>query len=318
MSANKYRVDLAAARLGGVVIAANDDFFAPKESLIRQAAPIWIEDRYTDRGKWMDGWETRRRRSPGHDWCIVRLGLPGILEEAIVDTSHFRGNHPEACSIDACAVAGDPTCETAWTTVLGKTMLAGDSQNDVALTGEVRATHVRLNIFPDGGVARLRIFGRVSADWPSILAAGLPIDLAAVEHEGAITDCSDQFFSSPQPLLLPGPARNMADGWETRRRRGPGHDWVIVRLGRPGRIVRVGIDTTHFKGNAPGSCSLEAQLKDGTWREILRKTELQPDVRHTFEDELVDVDGISHVRLNIYPDGGVARLRVFGWPATDL
>jgi allantoicase len=319
-------VDLAAERLGAAVIAANDEFFAPKENLIKQTTPIWIEDKYTERGKWMDGWETRRRRDSGdHDWCIVRLGVPGVVRGVDVDTAYFKGNYPEACAIDACDVAGLPSVEElspAWREILPRTPIAGDSHNLIPIAIAPRATHLRLRIYPDGGVARLRAHGDVMADWGSLRRRG-EIDLAAVEHGGLVVACSDMFFGSRHNLIMPGDATHMGDGWETKRRRGPGHDWTIIRLGTTGAIRRVEIDTRHFKGNAPGACSLEAVQHDpdtsidaAAWRALLKKTPLQPHARHMFEHELEAVGDVTHVRFNIFPDGGVGRLRLYGRPAS--
>jgi len=325
-------VDLAAERLGGYVLAANDEFFAPRENLLKPAKPVFVEDKYTDRGKWMDGWETRRRRTPGHDWCIIRLGLPGVLRGVVVDTSFFRGNFPAHCSIEACALDGAATVEqltspdAPWTELLRKSELRGDAQNLFAISDRRRFTHLRFNIFPDGGVARLRVHGQVVPDWKQLLAAGGTMDLAAVEHGGRPLACSDMFFSAPQNLLIPYPAANMGDGWETKRRRGPGHDWVVLQLGIGGTIQRAEVDTSHFKGNYPESCSLEvcnveAESPDSyaawPWKELLPRSPLGPDRRHTFEKELVAAEPATHVRFNIYPDGGVSRLRLFGTPSRE-
>jgi allantoicase len=319
-------IDLAGARLGGAVVSANDEFFAPKENLVRSTTPVWREGDYTERGKWMDGWETRRRREPGHDWCIVRLGAPGVVRGVDVDTAYFKGNFPEACAIDVCerdmqSSAADLE-RASWREVLARTPLAGDSHNYLAIADAHRATHLRLRIFPDGGVARLRVYGDVAADWTRLRARG-EVDLAAAVHGGLVIACSDMFFGSRHNLIMPGDARNMGDGWETKRRRGPGHDWTIVRLAARGRIQRVEIDTRHFKGNAPGAFSLEACVssaagtpEDGAaWRDLIQKTPLQPDARHVFELE-AEAGEATHVRLNIFPDGGVARLRLFGVPVT--
>ncbi len=325
-------IDLAAERLGGRVLAANDDFFAPKENLLKAAAPIWIEDKYTDVGKWMDGWETRRRRTPGYDWCIVKLGLPGIVHGVVVDTAYFKGNYPEHCEIEACAMDGDPSVEqledpaTKWTSLLPKSPLSGDAKNPFPLVPSSRLTHLRLKIYPDGGVARLRVHGEVVPDWPALMSAGGDIDLAAVEHGGWVIVSSDMFFGSRNNLILPGRSTGMHDGWETRRRRGPGHDWCIVRLGSAGNVSRVRVDTSHFKGNFPESCSLEvcsaprhlvdpATLDALPWKEILPRTKLRADSLHVYEKELLDSGEITHARFHIYPDGGVARLRIFGVPA---
>ena len=322
-------IDLAAERLGGRVLAANDEFFAPKENLLKAAAPIWIADKYTDLGKWMDGWETRRRRTPGYDWCIVKLGLPGAIHGLVVDTAYFKGNYPEHCEIESCALDGDPTIAqlesdaTKWLPLLAKSPLAGDARNLFPVTPSGRVTHLRLKIYPDGGVARLRVHGEVIPDWPALLRAASEIDLAAVEHGGWVIVSSDMFFGSRNNLILPGPSTGMHDGWETRRRRGPGHDWCIVRLGAPGKIRRVDVDTAYFKGNFPESCSLEvcqgpsdlvdtAALAALPWKEILTRTTLRADFLHSYEKELLDAGEATHARFHIYPDGGVARLRLFG------
>jgi allantoicase len=320
-------VDLAGERLGGAVLFANDEFFAPKENLIRPSAPEWREGVYTERGKWMDGWETRRRRTPGHDWCIIRLGRPGRVHGVTVDTSFFTGNYPEACSIDGCSLA-DAAAEhqladddSVWTEVLPRTPLRGNDRNVIPVESTGRLTHLRLNIFPDGGVARLRVHGVVVPDWPRILRGGGEVDLAAVEHGGSVVDCSDMHYGEPRNMLMPGASRGMYDGWETRRRRGPGFDWAVIRLGTPGDIRRAVVDTSHFKGNAPGSCWLEAcattaELPDerAGWRPLLARTPLQAHTEHDFVAELLDVGPATHVRLSIQPDGGVARLRLFGVP----
>ena len=323
--------DLASARLGGEVLEANDEFFAPKENLLKESAPVFLEGKYTSRGKWMDGWETRRRRTPGHDWCTIRLGLPGILRGVVVDTSFFTGNYPEHFSLEGCNLPGPPyhnenkrlaSAETHWTQLLPQTSLKGDTRNPFPIDSEARVTHVRLRIYPDGGVARLRLHGEALPDKKQLSRP--EIDLVAVENGGAVLASSDQFYGQPRNLLMPGRAKNMGDAWETKRRRGPGFDWVILKLGVPGVIRRIEVDTAHFKGNFPESCSLEAVSANGAkhesfaaaphaWKEILPRTTLKANHRH-----LLKVDGkagpASHVRFNIYPDGGISRLRIYGRP----
>ncbi|MDP9177572.1 MAG: allantoicase [Gemmatimonadota bacterium] len=318
--------DLAAERLGGAVIAANDDFFAPKENLIKPNAPEWREGEYTDRGKWMDGWETRRRRTPGHDWAIVQLGVPGIVRGVVIDTSYFTGNYPEEASIDSATVDGSPSGEhmmseqIQWAPLLPKSRLEGDTLNYCAVeANKRRATHVRLNIFPDGGVARLRVHGEVVPD-EEIFTALREIDLAALRNGGLVVACSDMHYGNPQNLLLPGKSTHMGDGWETKRRRGPGNDWAIVRLARRGIVERIELDTDHFKGNAPGSCMIDCcdvsgtkgvfDMEEAEWDELLPQTPLEAHAQHLWEG--IAPKPATHVRLNIYPDGGVARLRLFG------
>lgn len=324
-------IDLASERLGGAVLIANDEFFAPKENLLKPNVPVFREGEYTDRGKWMDGWETRRRRTPGFDWCVIRLGLPGIIRGVIVDTSYFRGNYPEHCSLEGVTLTGLPTEDelasdaVSWIPLLPQTSLAGHTQNKFPVQYAERVTHLRLKIYPDGGVARLRVYGEVSPDWPTIKQRGGEVDLAAVENGGMVVSCSDMFFGHRHNLIMPGRATNMSDGWETKRRRGPGHDWVIIKLGAAGQIKRVEVDTSHFKGNFPESCSLEARNVEGLaienlsdlsppWNNILTRRKLQAHTRHNFSDELLQTGTVTHLRFNIFPDGGVSRLRVFGSP----
>jgi allantoicase len=322
--------DLAAERFGGAVVVANDEFFAPKESLIKASAPEWRDGVYTERGKWMDGWETRRRRSPGHDWAIIRLGLPGIVRGVVIDTSYFTGNFPERASIDACTVEGMPSTDwlagddIPWQSLLAETVLTGNTRNSFSVgSTRGRVTHVRLNIFPDGGVARLRVHGDVVPD-ERVFRDGHEVDLAAIENGGFVVSCSDMHYGHRQNLIMPGRSTHMGDGWETRRRRGPGHDWSIVRLARRGAIERIELDTDHFKGNAPGRCMVECcdvgdspvfNAESAAWNVLVPETPLEPHARHRFDD-LASHAAATHVRLNIYPDGGVARLRLFGRVAT--
>jgi allantoicase len=315
--------DLALEDLGGATLLCNDDFFAAKENLIKAAAPVWKEHEYVDTGKWMDGWETRRRREPGYDWCIVRLGLPGVIKGVVVDTAFFRGNYPAEASLEGCEL-DDPLDLRAlagaqWVELFPRSALGGNQLNNFTVTHAGRITHVRLNIFPDGGVARLRVHGVVTPDWQRLRARGL-VDLAALEHGAWVESCSDMFFGSRNNLIKPGPSRSMADGWETRRRRGPGHDWALIRLGAPGVLERLELDTSWFKGNAPGRCVVEGRVigagenADDGWRPLIA-TPLQPHTRHLFEDELRRVGPVTHLRLSVFPDGGVARLRAWGTPA---
>lgn len=326
-------VDLAAERVGGVAIAASDEFFAEKENLLKPGRGIFIPDRYTDRGKWMDGWETRRKRfapeeaGRAHDWCIIKLGLPGIVRGVDIDTNHFLGNSPAYASVEGCTSLqqrADELLKARWEILVPRSPLQPGVQNLFSVSSELRVTHLRLNIFPDGGVARLRAYGVVVPDWNE-LAKAERVDLAAVANGGLVVAASDMFFGNRENLILPGHGASMADGWETRRRRGPGNDWAIVRLGRAGRISAVEVDTAHFKGNYPDRCSLDVcYMPEGdvdaltastvNWQEILPPTKLMPDTCHVFERELTAVERCTHVRLNIYPDGGVSRLRVWGKP----
>ncbi len=310
-------VQLEQPRLGTRVTFATDEFFGAKDRLIDPADPVFIEDAYDDHGKWMDGWESRRKRDPGHDWCVIRLGVPGIIHGFDVDTSFFTGNYPPQVSIEACVGEGNAPDE-GWVELVPKTDIGGDTHHYLDVRNDTVFTHVRLHIYPDGGVARLRIFGEIRADFTDVDGY---VDLVAVEHGGRPIACSDQHYGNVHNLLAPGNAINMGDGWETARRRGPGNDWVILALGRAGVIERAEIDTAHFKGNYPDRVSLEAALFDGDddavnespkWQTLLPETNLKMDQKHYFDEALQDIGPVSHVRVSIYPDGGISRVRLFG------
>jgi allantoicase len=321
--------DLASARVGGRAIAANDDFFAPKSNLVKPEPAIFVPGKYTSRGKWMDGWESRRRRVPGHDWCIVELGMRGIIHGVNVDTSHFTGNYPSHCSIEAVDMAGGikPALHAVegapWTTLLEKTALRGNGDNLFQIDDRRPWTHLRLSIYPDGGVARLRVFGEVAVDWSRVAPKGKVIDLALITNGGLFLDASDMHYGTKGALIMPGRAKNMGDGWETKRSRDLNHhDWAIVRLGAAGMVSKVEIDTNHYKGNYPDRASLEGVLAPNVhagnlagmnWSTILAETKLSAHRRHFYSGRQLQERGpFSHVRLNIFPDGGVSRLRVHG------
>ncbi len=321
-------------QLRGSVVAASDEFFAAKENLITPGAPTFVPHTFDVKGQVYDGWETRRRRGPGgtlpdssvHDWVIVRLGAPGVIRSIVVDTAFFTGNYPQACSADACSLTGYPPAgELAagaepgdWQEIVPRSLLSGDARHSFTVSSGRRFTHVRLNIFPDGGVARLRVPGEVVPD-PALLS-GLTVDLAALENGADIVACSDQFYSSPRNAISPGLSRVMGEGWETRRRRGPGHEWLVVRLAGRGVIDLAEIDTSRYRGNQPEVASLQtmdagedvtigALAADSGWRDLLPRTRLLPDTPHRFRLQGAPA---THVRLNIFPDGGVARLRLYG------
>ena len=309
--------DLAGRALGGSVSYANDELFAERENLIKPEEPAFRPHTFGHKGQIMDGWETRRRREPAGDGqgdaAIVRLGSGGVVRRVVVDTSWFTGNYPPEVSVEACGAEGYPSpaelAAAPWTTLVPRSPVAGDAKNEFEVEPGRRATHVRLTIYPDGGVARLRVYGEPVPD-PRLLPA--TIDLAALENGAVVTGCSNMFYSSPANLLLPGQARVMGDGWETSRRRDQANDWVEVRLACAGSVEVVELDTSHFVGNAPGWAALagDGPGPDGT--ALLPRTALQPDTRHRFAVPGGPVTG--QVRLDIYPDGGMARLRVLGRP----
>lgn len=317
-------INLLDPRLGAVALFASDDFFAPKERMLNPEPAIFIPGKYDDNGKWMDGWESRRKRQEGYDHCICKLGLPGRISGFDIDTSHFTGNYPPAASIDACHVPDAPDEKTTWTTIVPATSLKGDSHHFTPVTNDNVFSHVRLNIFPDGGIARLRAYGRPAVDWRGLDRAQ-PINLAAIELGAFAVACSDQHYGTPARLLYPGRGLNMGDGWETQRRREPGNDWCIIALGAAGRITRIEIDTAHFKGNYPDRCSIQAALvaqstdqsvvtQSMFWRELLAEQKMEMDRLHIFASEIANLGPVSHVRLNVIPDGGVSRLRLWGQP----
>lgn len=323
--------DLAAERLGGKTISCSDDFFAEKENLIKPGRGIFIPDKYTDRGKWMDGWESRRKRTPGHDWCIIQLATSGKIYGVDIDTNHFLGNHPPHASIEAANVSSTGEIDfekVEWKEILPKSPLQPGSQNFYEIADRGIYTHLKLHIYPDGGVARLKVYGEVFKDW-STVDASETVNLAAATNGAKSVVCNDMFFSHMDNLLMPGRGINMGDGWETKRNRTPNNkDWVIIRLAHKGIIEKILVDTAHFKGNYPDSCLIEGCMIDykneaelsGTsgdpvaigWTTILPQTKLSADHEHLFEEQIKNKGPFTHVRLSIFPDGGISRLRLWG------
>ncbi len=329
-------VDLAAADFGGEALGSSDDYFAGVENLILRGRAHFDEERYTERGKWMDGWESRRKRGRGHDWCVLKLGAPGRVYGFDIDTAHFVGNHPPFAAVDGLhAPASTPFADLhamAWRPLLSQAPLKAGSQNILAAQPAGAVTHVRLSIFPDGGVARFRVFGRVESDFaaPELdersraeVSAGL-VDLGALRNGARALACSDARFGGMNSLLLPSRARNMGEGWETRRGRPPDHrhDWIVVKLAARGTLRVIEVDTNHYKGNFPERCSIDGvdwadarttDLIDASlWAAILPPTRLEADARLFLSREIEPHGPITHVRLNIFPDGGVSRLRLWG------
>ncbi|MEU5371085.1 allantoicase [Streptomyces sp. NPDC005951] len=320
-------VDLADRRLGAGVIAANDEFFAERENLLLRERAVFDPEHFGHKGKIMDGWETRRRRGADadhpfpdpedHDWAIVRLGAPGIIRGLVVDTAHFRGNYPQRVSVQATSVAGAPgpgqllADDVKWEEILPPTPVRGHAANAFEITSGRRYTHIRLCQHPDGGIARLRVHGEVVPD-PAWLAALGTVDLISVLNGGTYEDASDRFYSSPTQIILPGTSRKMDDGWENRRRRvRDTNDWVRFRLPAQGAVRAIEIDTAYLKGNSAGWIALQGRNGDtGEWFEILPRTRLQPDTLHRFVLRAQAV--VTHVRLDAFPDGGVARMRLHG------
>jgi allantoicase len=317
--------DLAAERLGGKVLYATDDFFAEKENLLKPGRSIFITDKYTDRGKWMDGWESRRKRVPGHDWAIIQLAVPGKITGFDIDTNFFLGNHPPHASVEAAYIEDAAPIKdwkaVAWKEILPKSHLDAGSRNFYECNSSEIFTHLRLHIYPDGGVARFRVYGEVFKNWNAVKDDEI-VDLAAALNGGKSIACNDMFFSSMNNLIMPGRGVNMGDGWETKRNRTPGNkDWVIVKLAVPGSIEHIVVDTCHFKGNYPDSCLIEGCMSTDdsavinnklNWHTILPQQKLSADAEHEYKKEMIDPAVVSHIRLSIFPDGGISRLRLFG------
>jgi allantoicase len=319
------RINLADERLGAEVLFATDEFFGAMTRMLQAGEPQWREGVYDAHGKWMDGWETRRRRGQGNDHCVIKLAAPCTLAQLDIDTRYFTGNYPPNASVQACRSASAPDSSTQWTELLPHSALQGNQHNFFELKSAGVWTHLKLHIYPDGGVARLRAYGRVHRDWTTA-ADTAPVDLAAALNGGLALGCSDEHYGSMRNLLLPGRGASMADGWETRRRREPGYDWVILRLGHRGRIQSVEIDTAHFKGNFPHQVSIHGALLAGAededlssqslyWPALLEPQLLRADHIHKFSTEVRDLGCISHVRVNMHPDGGMSRVRLIGHPA---
>ena len=318
-----HLANLADPRLGAEAIFATDEFFASKDRMLNAEPAVFIDGKYDDNGKWMDGWESRRKRGEGYDYCVVRLGRPGQVKGIDIDTSHFTGNYPPAASLEGCYLtAGDPDEHTQWTEILPSVSLQGNSHHYHDIQHSGTFSHVRLNIYPDGGVARLRIYGTPQCDWAQ-RSTDEVIDLLALENGGRAIRCNDQHFGTILNLNMPGRGVNMGDGWETRRRREPGNDLAILALGHQGKIQSVEVDTAHFKGNYPDQCSIQAAYVTGGtddslitqsmfWRTLLPPQKLSMDHIHRFTEEVLDIGPITHIRLNIIPDGGISRLRLFG------
>ena len=322
--------DLASEKNGGKAIAASDEFFAGKENLLKEGRGIFIPGKFTDNGKWMDGWESRRKRVPGYDWCIIKLGAKGMIKGLDIDTNHFLGNHPPYASVEACILNEGQKFnqdKIIWTEILQKSPLNPGSQNLFAVIDSGIYNHVRLNIYPDGGVARFRVYGDVVPDWKNV--PDELTDLAALMNGGKVLVCNDMFFGSKDNLISPGRSSNMGDGWETKRKRIPGYDWTIIKLACAGEIKKIIVDTNFFKGNYPDRCSVEGCFapeaaddaitsEEIAWKEILPQTKLNGHIENTFENEITKAGTVTHVRLNIFPDGGVSRLRLFGNPDPEF
>ena len=315
-------IDLAQSRLGSKIVYKTDEFFAPAKRIISPWPPVFKEGVFDKNGKWMDGWETRRKRKKGNDYLILKLGKTGRIYKVDIDTSYFSGNHPSKVSLEACYSKKElPDKNSKWITILKKTTTKANSHHFFKIKNKSIFSHVRLNIFPDGGVARLRIygsmdikkkFGKKTFNLTSVLNGATPIV------------CNNEHFGRAENILAPGIGKNMGDGWETRRSRGKNVDWLIIKCAAPGKIKNIQIDTHHFKGNYPDRCSVQGAYIDRKissksiinnskkWKFLLNKVKLFANKKHSFKNKSMKNKKINYIKINIFPDGGISRIRAFG------
>ena len=315
-------IDLTQKRLGTKVVYQTDEFFAKANRIIDSNEPIFIPNKFDNHGKWMDGWETRRKRKKGHDYLIVRLGKEGIISKINISTLHFNGNQPEFASVEACySKKKIPDKKIKWQVILNKKKTKPNCNNIFSIKNKSIFTHIKLNIFPDGGVARLRIYGEILVN--KVFFGKKIINMSALSNGASVIACNNEHFGKAENILAPGSSKNMGDGWETRRSRGKNFDWVIFKC-VTGQINNIQIDTHHFKGNYPDMCSVQGTylnknvnnksiiLKSKKWKKILNKVKLYSHKKHNFKNKLIKNTKINYIRINIYPDGGISRVRIFG------
>ena len=315
-----HLTNLADARIGATIIDCSDEFFAEAKRMLNADAPIFVEDKFDDHGKWMDGWETRRKRHAGYDWCIVKLGVAGKISGLDIDTTFFTGNYPASAALEACYAPDGQLDQVEWHSLLPNSVLGSSQHHIFEIASDQVFTHIRLNIFPDGGVARLRVYGEVQIQ---LKDSEQTLDLLALENGGRVIAFSDAHYGHPRNLINPGRGINMGDGWETKRRRAPGFDWCVLALGQAGTIEKIEIDTAHFKGNFPAQVSIQAvYVEDATdpqlipqsmfWPVLLEAQDMQMDHVHSYINEVLAHEKISHIRVNMIPDGGISRIRLWG------
>ena len=310
------------------MLSFSDEWFAEASNLLTPTAPIRQPGKMVYSGAWYDGWETRRHNTAPFDYVVIRLGVAsGTVEGVEVDTAFFSGNHAPAISVEGVFSSSDEEVvgwkgdKGKWEPILS-IQECGPSQRfgwKLKVPTTKAYTHVRLNMYPDGGIARFRLFGHAVPVFPAD-KEGI-FDLAAAQNGGVAVSCSDQHFGVISNLILPGRGKDMGDGWETSRSRGKDHvDWAIIRLGAPGLIQNLLVDTAFFRGNFPQKVKIEAMdwkgegepgwLADG-WIEIVGPSKCGPDKEHEFVPFVKDRP-FTHVKLVMIPDGGVKRIRVFG------
>ena len=312
--------NLADARIGAEILECSDEFFAEAKRMLQFEAPVFIEDKFDEHGKWMDGWETRRKRHTGYDWAIIKLAVAGQIQALDIDTTFFSGNYPASAAVQACYAPDGNLDQAEWISIIENNVLGPSQHHIVQISAKQIFTHVRLNIYPDGGIARFKVYGQVKIN---LQDSDQMLDVLALEHGGRVVAYSDAHFGHPRNLINPGRGINMGDGWETKRRRAPGFDWCILALGASAQIEKIEIDTAHFKGNFPAQVSIQAiYIEDATdqqlipqsmfWPFLLEAQDMQMDHIHTFIEEVLEQEKISHIRVNMIPDGGISRIRLWG------
>ena len=320
---NGRMTNLTDPRIGSRVVFKTDDFFADAKRIINNQTPVFKEGVFDNHGKWMYGWETRRRRTKGFDYLIIKLGKPGKITSVDIDTAYFSGNQPTQASLEACfSKKNNPNNKSNWIQILNKKKIGPNKNHNFKIKNRSIFTHVKLNIYPDGGIARLRIFGEMVLKKYNF--KNKIINLTSMVNGASIVGCNNEHFGKSENILAPGKGKNMGDGWETRRSRGKNHDWLIIKCGCTGSIKKIEIDTHHFKGNYPDSCSIQAAYiskkisnskivqKSQKWNFVLNKTKLKANKKHIFKNNIISKNKINFIKINIFPDGGISRIRTFG------
>ena len=313
-------VNLASPKMGTKILSVSDEFFGEAIRMLSDKEPVFIEDKFDEHGKWMDGWESRRKRTSGYDYIILKLGKPGTISKIDVDTSHFNGNQPSMISVEGTYSHSSKIKQFKWKSILLKKKTKANSHHFFYIKNKKIFTHIKFNIFPDGGVARLRLYGSIEKSKKII---NKKINLASLLDGASVIACNNEHFGKAENILAPGKAKNMGDGWETRRRRGKGNDWLILNSIDGSSIDKIEISTHHFKGNFPSYCSLQATYlppksskqivnSSNKWKYLLKNTKLSANKTHTFKNSLMKKEKINHVKINIFPDGGISRFRIFG------
>ena len=315
-------IDLASPVLGTKIIFKTDDFFASANRILNPSPPIFKEGVFDKNGKWMDGWESRRKRTKGHDYLIIKLGKPGNIKKIDIDTSYFNGNQPSMVSLEGCNSKSNKIKSFKWKKIIGKIKTKANNQHIFNIKSHSVYTHIKLNIFPDGGIARLRLYGTISKINNKF--TNKKINLASILNGASVVACNNEHFGKTENILAPGKAKNMGDGWETRRRRGKGFDWVILNTVNGKEIKDIEVSTHHFKGNYPSFCTIQASYLpekintnkiiklSNKWKFVLNRSNLSANKSHKFKNKLMKNNKVNYVKINIFPDGGISRFKMYG------